>query len=124
MLTRNSFPFKPNFSVLSILIISNLSMFCRCSRPHPDRHDDRRQAVPLQAALDGEGGLVVQQAVVELLQAEGELAGEDRGAGILLRHLLAAVDDTFHHVGGQHHAVIGGKTELAGPVPRTFPDRP
>ncbi len=51
----------------------------------PDRHNDARYPLPLEPALDGEGGLVVEHLVVELFQAEGELAGEYRGAGVFLR---------------------------------------
>ena len=102
-----------------------------------DRHDDHRDALQLQAARDGVGSLVVEERVVPLLRLEEQLAGEENGAGKLLRGSRGKVDRFCHRVGAerefaarreakrarQQDELVDGRLPV-GAQPRRLPRRP
>ena len=83
---------------------------------HADRQHDRLQPGELQPPLDRERRLVVEQAVVEPVVLEDELAEKEDRARELLPHLLAELDDRLDRLGADLEAVVGLEAELVREV--------
>src|SRR5690349_13549427 len=78
---------------------------------HANRQDHRLQPRELQPALDRERRLVVQEAVVEAVVLEHELAEEEDRARVILAHALAEPDDLLDGLGADVVAVVRGEAE-------------
>src|SRR5215831_3964104 len=79
-----------------------------------NRQDDRLEAGELQAPLDGEGGLVVQEAIVEAIVLENELAHVEDRSREFLADMLAELDHVLDRLGADDVAVVGTEPEVVG----------
>src|SRR4030067_815173 len=80
----------------------------------PDGQDDRRDALPAQLLLDGEGRFVVEDTVDEAGPAEDGLSGEDGRSGELADDALAQGRSRLDDVDAGIEARLGREAELAG----------
>src|SRR5512138_2977058 len=82
----------------------------------PDGQNDRRDPFPAQLLLDGEGRLVVEDAVDEPGPAEDGLSGEDRRLGELLGHGLADRRSRLDDVDARVEARFGREAQAPGQI--------
>ena len=81
--------------------------------------DDHRHAVPLQASLQGVGGLVVQQALIPDVFLKHELPGEKRRPRKALFDGDAQVFQFIDRIGADRHVADGGHAQAAARGRRT-----
>ena len=91
-----------------------VSRGCRCrnSNLKLHRHDHGGDPAPLQAPLDGEGRLIVQDLMIKLLQAKGELPFEDDGLGEFMFNSFAGTGGGVHHFDAHLHAIIRSQPQF------------
>src|SRR5512143_167065 len=97
-------------------LISARRSFVNLSDIDPDRQNDRRDPFPAELLLDGEGRLVVEDAVDESGPAEDGLAGEDRRLVELLGHGLADGRGRLDDIDARVEARFGREAQAPGQV--------
>src|SRR5215469_1051413 len=78
------------------------------------RKNYHRQPVELQPVLHFKRGLIVQEAIEEVLAFEDQLAGEEDRMRKFVRHLQAQTPQFEHYVGAQPKPHLGMKPEVGG----------
>ncbi len=79
-----------------------------------DREDDHRDAGVLEAALDHEGGLVVENARGEGVLVEDELAGDEEAARIFADEVLRELLGFDCDLDARRELALGGQSETLG----------